>query len=181
MNSILWVWGNKAQLQNMQKAHSSGAVWESRWPSWAVRPNESSGFRGHKELLNHASALVSTCPQYVNWHPRTLSNTTYHAKSLLHLFFIFFGTEHFCWLQQHCPVCFTKEKRGVRGWRGLQEPHAIPAQNQTESSMYKNNNNLNNNNSTYCTLTLEHICYKHHKWHMIQMGVFTLMNSYFVT
>ena len=42
--------------------HSSGAVWESRWPSWAVRPNEPSGFRGRKDLLNHASALVSVCP-----------------------------------------------------------------------------------------------------------------------
>ena len=41
---------------------SSGAVWESRWPSWAVRPNEPSGFRGRKELLNRASALVTTCP-----------------------------------------------------------------------------------------------------------------------
>ena len=28
----------------------------------AVRPNEPSGFRGRKELLNHASALVSACP-----------------------------------------------------------------------------------------------------------------------
>ena len=42
--------------------HSSGAVWESRWTSWAVRPNEPSGFRGRKELLNRASALVTTCP-----------------------------------------------------------------------------------------------------------------------
>ena len=42
--------------------HSSGAVWESRWPSWVVRPNEPSGFRGRKELLNRASALVTTCP-----------------------------------------------------------------------------------------------------------------------
>ena len=42
--------------------HSSGAVWESRWTSWAVRPNEPSGFRGRKDLLNHASALVSVCP-----------------------------------------------------------------------------------------------------------------------
>ena len=41
---------------------SSGAVWESRWPSWAVRPNEPSGFRGRKAILNHASALVSACP-----------------------------------------------------------------------------------------------------------------------
>ena len=40
-----------------------GAVWESRrWTSWAVRPNEPSGFRGRKELLNRASALVTTCP-----------------------------------------------------------------------------------------------------------------------
>ena len=34
------------------KIHSSGAVWESRWTSWTVRPNEPSGFRGRKELLN---------------------------------------------------------------------------------------------------------------------------------
>ena len=42
--------------------HSSGAVWESRWTSWAVRPNEPSGFRGRKDLLHRASALVTTCP-----------------------------------------------------------------------------------------------------------------------
>ena len=42
--------------------HSSGAVRELRWPSWAVRPNEPSGFRGRKAILNHASALVSACP-----------------------------------------------------------------------------------------------------------------------
>ena len=35
---------------------SSGAV------SWAVCPNEPSGFRGRKNLLNRASALVITCP-----------------------------------------------------------------------------------------------------------------------
>jgi len=28
----------------------------------AVRPNEPSDFRGRKELLNRASALVTTCP-----------------------------------------------------------------------------------------------------------------------
>ena len=27
---------------------------------WAVRPNEPSGFRGRKAILNHASALVTT-------------------------------------------------------------------------------------------------------------------------
>ena len=52
-------------------------MWESRWPSWAVRPNEPSGFLGRKAISNHASALVSACPLYVNRHPRTLSNTTY--------------------------------------------------------------------------------------------------------
>ena len=41
---------------------SSVAVWESRWPSWAVRPNEPSGFRGRKEILNYAHAQVSPCP-----------------------------------------------------------------------------------------------------------------------
>ena len=44
------------------RPHSSGAVWESRWPSRAVRPSEPSGFRGRKAILNHASALVSACP-----------------------------------------------------------------------------------------------------------------------
>ena len=43
-------------------SYSPGAVWESRWPSWAVRPNEPSGFRGRKAISNHASALVSACP-----------------------------------------------------------------------------------------------------------------------
>ena len=28
----------------------------------AVRPNEPSGFRGRKAILDHASALVSACP-----------------------------------------------------------------------------------------------------------------------
>ena len=42
--------------------HSLGAVSESSWPSWAVRPNEPHVFRGRKAILNHASALVSACP-----------------------------------------------------------------------------------------------------------------------
>ena len=33
---------------------SSGAVWKSRWPSWAFRPNEPYGFCGRKATLNHA-------------------------------------------------------------------------------------------------------------------------------
>ena len=49
------------ELRHFQ-GHCSGAVWESRWTSWAVRPNEPSGFRGRKELLNRASALVTTSP-----------------------------------------------------------------------------------------------------------------------
>ena len=57
--SLTNIEGNQHTLQ---AAHSSGAVWESRWTSWAVRPDEPSGFRGRKELLNRASALVTTCP-----------------------------------------------------------------------------------------------------------------------
>ena len=52
----------KLFLMSNPKIHSSGAVWESRWTSWAVRPNEPSGFRGRKDLLHRASALVTTCP-----------------------------------------------------------------------------------------------------------------------
>ena len=54
---IICMWMNA-----QSSGHSSGAVWESRWPSWAVRPNEPSGFRGRKAILNHASALVTACP-----------------------------------------------------------------------------------------------------------------------
>ena len=36
---------------------------KSRWPPWATRPNEPSGFHGRKELLNRASAVVTTCPK----------------------------------------------------------------------------------------------------------------------
>ena len=41
---------------------SSGAVWKSRWPSWAPRPNEPYGFCGRKATLNHAYTLVTVCP-----------------------------------------------------------------------------------------------------------------------
>ena len=40
----------KKLLTHLESRHSSGAVWESRWPSWAVRPNEPSGFRGRKAM-----------------------------------------------------------------------------------------------------------------------------------
>ena len=55
-----WVYARN--LDAATCSHSSGAVWESRWTSWAVRPNEPSGFCGRKDLLNSASALVTTCP-----------------------------------------------------------------------------------------------------------------------
>ena len=39
------------KLRMVADCHSSGAVWESRWTSWAVRPNEPSGFRGRKDSV----------------------------------------------------------------------------------------------------------------------------------
>ena len=41
---------------------SSGAVWKSRWPSRAFRPNEPYGFCRRKATLNRASGLVTVCP-----------------------------------------------------------------------------------------------------------------------
>ena len=52
------------------RRQSSGAVWKSRWPSWAFRPNEPYGFCGRK------ATLVTICPHYVNRHPRTWSATS---------------------------------------------------------------------------------------------------------
>ena len=48
--------------------HSSRAVWESRWPSWAVRPNEPSGFRGRKDMLRHWSQLVPSMSSDIRGH-----------------------------------------------------------------------------------------------------------------
>ena len=50
-------------------------------PGLSVLTTLLSGFRGRKVILNHASALVSACPEYVNWHLRTLSNTTYQRPT----------------------------------------------------------------------------------------------------
>ena len=61
-SSVVTQSNRKAHSLSKRRSHSSGAVWESRWSSWAVRPNEPSGFRGRKAVLNHASALVSACP-----------------------------------------------------------------------------------------------------------------------
>ena len=36
------------------------------WPSWAPHPNEPYSFCGHQAILNHAHALVTVCPYYVN-------------------------------------------------------------------------------------------------------------------
>ena len=39
------------------------------------------GFYGRKAKLNHAHALVTVCPQYVNRHPRALSSTSSSSSS----------------------------------------------------------------------------------------------------
>ena len=52
--------GAKKEALLVEKNYSSGAAYESRWPPWG--PNEPSGFRGRKAVLNHDSALVSACP-----------------------------------------------------------------------------------------------------------------------
>ena len=59
----------------MWSAEMDKPVWKSRWLSWSFHPNEPYGFCGRKATLNHASALVTVCPQYVNWHLRTWSST----------------------------------------------------------------------------------------------------------
>ena len=78
-SSAVWSWNTKGvdlavQVTHLQLMEYKGCglgrykriivqeLCESRWPSWAVRPNEPSGFRGCKNLLNHASALVTACP-----------------------------------------------------------------------------------------------------------------------
>ena len=64
-------------LGDVGLSQSSGAVWRSRWPSWAPRPNEPYGFCGRKATLNHEHALVSLSTRY----PRTLSSTSSSSSS----------------------------------------------------------------------------------------------------
>ena len=45
-------------LNSLREEHIVQELCESR----GGRPNEPSGFRGRKELLNRASALVTACP-----------------------------------------------------------------------------------------------------------------------
>jgi len=71
---LICSWNSK--LKSQSGPQSSGTVWKSRWPSWAFCPNEPYGFCGRKATLNHASALVTVCPWYVNQHPRTWSSTS---------------------------------------------------------------------------------------------------------
>ena len=54
--------------RSMVLAVQTGAVWKSRWPSWAFRPNEPYGFCGRKAAtLNHALRHWSQfVPKYVN-------------------------------------------------------------------------------------------------------------------
>ena len=67
-NTHAFVWKCLCAVCKIMFIHSSARFRaqelceKSRWPSWAVRPNEPSGFRGRKAILNHASALVSACP-----------------------------------------------------------------------------------------------------------------------
>ena len=52
-------------------SQSSGAVWESGWPSWAFRPNEPYGFRGRKRMLTmltHWSQFVPNMSADIREH-----------------------------------------------------------------------------------------------------------------
>ena len=62
-----------------------GAVWNSRWPSWAFRPNEPYGFCGRKATLNHASALVTVCPWYFSPTSEDLWSSGFTTSSRLAL------------------------------------------------------------------------------------------------
>ena len=51
--------------------HSSGDVWESRWPSWAFRPNEPYGFRGRKAVGLSLSLICQPTSEKIEQHNRT--------------------------------------------------------------------------------------------------------------
>ena len=61
---------------SFESVQSSGAVWKSRWPSWAPVPNKpmvSVDIKQHWTMLTHWSQFA---PKMTTWHPRTLSSTS---------------------------------------------------------------------------------------------------------
>ena len=61
-----WIYINTGPWTDHQ---SSAAVWKSRWPSWAPRPNEPHGFCGRKATLNtHWSQFVSKMSTDIRGH-----------------------------------------------------------------------------------------------------------------
>ena len=58
-------------------------VWESRWPSWAFRPNEPSGFRGCKASIEpcFGTGLSRLVPNSVICQPATSEDIQQHNSS----------------------------------------------------------------------------------------------------
>ena len=51
-NNLIWMHNDFVKESAIDFNQSSGAVVKSRWPSWALRPNEPYGFCGRKATLN---------------------------------------------------------------------------------------------------------------------------------
>ena len=76
----------RPQPLSQSPSHSSGAVWESKWPSWPSVLTSllvSVDVKLHLTILTHRSQLA---PNYVNRHPRTLS-IIWRKKSESHVTF----------------------------------------------------------------------------------------------
>ena len=54
--------GEQRYIKAIDNNNNNMVIVQELWESRGGRPNELSGFRGRKDLLNHASALVSVCP-----------------------------------------------------------------------------------------------------------------------
>ena len=81
-----------------------GAVWKLRWLSWAPRPNEPYCFCGRKATLNHAYALVTVCPYYVN--PASEDIKLYIISSCIWILNLFF-----CISDTLAGVIFTLDRQ----------------------------------------------------------------------
>ena len=59
---------------------SSGAVWKSRWPSCAFRPNEPYGFCGRKSNIEPCFDTGHSLSLICHRHPRTWSSTSSSSR-----------------------------------------------------------------------------------------------------
>ena len=81
--ACMQVWGQchctTSEWSRLVKHHSSGAVWESRWQSWAVCPNQPYGFCGRKVIGLSMSLICQPTSEDNKQHNRVMHKLSFYS------------------------------------------------------------------------------------------------------